>query len=63
MRNSLHQLADFRFQILIRHDQRLERVAHVAAAGRDSFICRRLQPISVGLLIWARRSSPWADPG
>jgi hypothetical protein len=35
VRNSLHQLADFIFQKLIRNDQRLERVADIAPARRN----------------------------
>jgi hypothetical protein len=52
MRNSLHQFADFRFQILVRHDQRLERVAHVATARRNRFVRCRFKPVGVGLWIW-----------
>jgi hypothetical protein len=59
MRNSLHQFADFRFQKLVRHDQRLERVAHVAAARRNCFVGCRFKPVSVGLWIWRGALRHW----
>jgi hypothetical protein len=51
VRNSLHQLADFRFQKLIRNDECFERVAHVTAARRDRLVGRRFKPIDIGLWI------------
>jgi hypothetical protein len=51
VRNSLHQLADFILQKLIRNDQRLERVAHVTAARRNRFVGSRFKPIDIGLWI------------
>jgi hypothetical protein len=36
MRNGLHQLADLRFQKLVRHDQRLDRVARAALSDMNS---------------------------
>src|ERR1700755_2610736 len=56
LRDRLHQGADFLLQILIGHDQRLDRVTRVAAAGRDglvgcSFELGRIL-CGVGLWIW-----------
>jgi hypothetical protein len=45
VRNSLHQFADFRFQKLVRDDQRLDRIACVAAACRDGLVGCGLKPI------------------
>src|SRR5450755_4733188 len=50
VRNSLHQLANFRFQKLICHYQRPHRFARVA--GRDGLIGCRLKLVRVGLEIW-----------
>jgi hypothetical protein len=44
-RNSLHQLADFRFQKLIRNH---ERVAHVTTARCNRFVGGRFKPIDIG---------------
>jgi hypothetical protein len=44
VRNSLHQLADFRFQKLICHYQRPHRFARVTAAGRNGFVGCRFKP-------------------
>jgi hypothetical protein len=49
VRNSLHQLADFRFQKPIRNDQRFERVAHVTTARRNRFFDGRFKSIDIGL--------------
>jgi hypothetical protein len=57
VRNSLHQLADFRLQKLIRNDQRFERVAHVATARRNRLIRCRFKPVSAGLWIWRGTSA------
>lgn len=44
VRHSLHQFADFRFQKLIRHDQRLHGVTRVAAASRDGLVGCKFEP-------------------
>jgi hypothetical protein len=51
VRNSLHQFTDFRFQILVRDDQRLERGPNIAAAGGNGLVRRCLKPVGVGLWI------------
>jgi hypothetical protein len=51
VRNRPHQVADFRLQIFVRHDQRLHRVAGVTAASRDGLVGCRLKPVGVGLWI------------
>ena len=51
VRNSPHQVADFRFQKFIRNDQRFHGVADVAAAGRDGLVGCDFKPIRFGLAL------------
>jgi hypothetical protein len=48
----LHQLADIRFQKLVRYDHRFERASHVTAAGRDGLVCCRVKTVGVGRGLW-----------
>lgn len=62
VRNSLHQLADFRLQKLIRNDQRLERLAHgyhrtPQSLPRQPFQADRHRPVD-----WARGSATCTVP-
>jgi hypothetical protein len=60
VRHRLPQFADFQFQKLIRHDERLERSAHITAARSNRLVSRHFKPIGIGL--WARGIATWKVP-
>jgi hypothetical protein len=52
VRHRLHQFTDFRFQVFVRHDQSLHRVASVAATSGYGFVGSGFKAIGSGGLVF-----------